>query len=182
MSAETRKRALLAVLIIVMAVLWYRLWQRTPVAGLETAAGTPARDERPGNGQAGADGPPEVALAALDTERPGPAPTRRNLFEYGGVERSADPAPAFVAPPPVTSATPPSAPAEPVLTLKLIGIAQPHGDSPRVAILSDERGVYHGAEGAIIEGRYRIVRIDGQSVEMTTLDGSGLFVLRLPPS
>ena len=44
--------------------------------------------------------------------------------------------------------------------------------------LTDGRGVYQGREGDIIEGRYRIVRIGAESIEMTFLDGSGHQVIR----
>jgi hypothetical protein len=47
-----------------------------------------------------------------------------------------------------------------------------------VASLTDGRGIYQGKEGDIIEGRYRIVRIGAESIEMTHLDGSGRQVIR----
>jgi hypothetical protein len=49
-------------------------------------------------------------------------------------------------------------------------------------VLSDGRGIYRGVEGDIIEGRYRIVRIGTESIEMTHLDGSGRQVIRLSGS
>ena len=50
------------------------------------------------------------------------------------------------------------------------------------SILSDGRGIYQGREGDIIEGRYRIVRIGLESVEMTYLDGRGRQTIRLSGS
>jgi hypothetical protein len=49
----------------------------------------------------------------------------------------------------------------------------------RLAILSDGRGVYYGHEGEIIEGRYRILRIGVESVDLAYLDGRGRQTIRL---
>jgi Tfp pilus assembly protein PilP len=70
-------------------------------------------------------------------------------------------------------------PPPPPIPLKFIGIVQKQGESTRIAVLSDGRGVYHGREGDVIEGRYRIVRIGNDSVEMVYLDGRGRQVIRL---
>jgi hypothetical protein len=179
-NAEGRKLAILAILLIALAVLWYRVWQQQPAAAPPAATSSPAVGG-PGTAPQGAARLQEVNLAALRAQRTAPAESRRNLFEYGAAERPAPAASVLMAPAPAAE-PPPAAPPQPTLSLKLIGIAQARGDASRVAILSDERGVYHGTEGTIIEGRYRIVRVDTESVELTTLDGSGLFVLRLPPS
>ncbi len=49
-----------------------------------------------------------------------------------------------------------------------------------MAILSDGRGnVLTGREGDIIEGRYRLLKIGADSVEMTYTDGRGRQVIRL---
>jgi hypothetical protein len=39
--------------------------------------------------------------------------------------------------------------------------------------------MFHGYEGAIIDGRYRIVRIGVESIEMTYVDGGGRQTIRL---
>jgi hypothetical protein len=67
----------------------------------------------------------------------------------------------------------------PPIPLRFIGIVQKQGDSTKIAVLSDSRGVYHGREGDVIEGRYRIVRVGNESVELVYLDGRGRQVLRL---
>jgi hypothetical protein len=63
--------------------------------------------------------------------------------------------------------------------LKLIGIVEAQGSSARVAVLSDGLGVYHGYEGDIIEGRFRILTIDSESVEVSRLDNQTRQVIRL---
>ena len=55
------------------------------------------------------------------------------------------------------------------------------GDDPKfgpVAVLSDNRGVYYGREGDAIEGRYRILRIGVESVDLAYLDGRGRQTIR----
>jgi hypothetical protein len=52
----------------------------------------------------------------------------------------------------------------------------------KIAILSDGRNVVHGREGDIIEGRYRILRIGAESIEMAYVDGRGRQTLRLTGS
>ena len=55
---------------------------------------------------------------------------------------------------------------------------------PKVAILSDSAGhVFTGYEGGpAIEGRYRILKVGAESVEMSYLDGRGRTTLRLSGS
>jgi hypothetical protein len=47
------------------------------------------------------------------------------------------------------------------------------------AVLSDGKVPMHGREGDIIDGRYRIVKIGTESIELTHLDGRGRQVVRL---
>ena len=70
-------------------------------------------------------------------------------------------------------------PSTPPIPFKFIGVLEIPGQSQRVAILSDPRGVYHGREGDIIEGRYRILKIGVESVEMAEVDGRGRQTIRL---
>ena len=74
---------------------------------------------------------------------------------------------------------PPPPPPVPPIPFKFIGILEVPGQAQRVAILSDARGVYHGREGDIIEGRYRILKIGAESVEMAEVDGRGRQTIRL---
>jgi hypothetical protein len=61
-----------------------------------------------------------------------------------------------------------------------IGLLNAPAQAGRVAILSDGRGnVLTGREGDIIEGRYRLLKIGADSVEMTYTDGRGRQVIRL---
>jgi hypothetical protein len=57
-------------------------------------------------------------------------------------------------------------------------MADPKQPGRRVAILSDTRGVYYGREGDVIEGRYQIVKIGVESIELAYIDGRGRQVIR----
>jgi hypothetical protein len=50
----------------------------------------------------------------------------------------------------------------------------------RVAALSDGTRPIHGREGDVIEGRYRLLKIDPSTVDVAYLDGTGR--VRLPLS
>ena len=77
---------------------------------------------------------------------------------------------------------PPPPPSLPPIPLKFIGVVGPSDQPQKIAVLSDGRGVYYGREGEAIEGRYRIVRIGADSIEMSYLDGRGRQTIRLSGS
>jgi hypothetical protein len=69
----------------------------------------------------------------------------------------------------------------PPIPLKFIGFF----GSPQLKIvaLRDPAGhVDYGGEGSIIGGRYRVLRIGEESVELAYLDGSGRQTIRLSGS
>ena len=80
----------------------------------------------------------------------------------------------------------PSAPAGPPplppIAMRFIGLVEEQDHVRKIAILTDGRGIYQGREGDIIEGRYRIVRIGVESVELAYLDGRGRQTIRLSGS
>jgi len=113
-----------------------------------------------------------------DRLRPTTAPTerRRNLFAF----RSAAPAPQPLpdlrsSSLPATSTPPPSG--EPVL--KLAGIAEDDGaDGPsRIAFISGEGQLFMVKQGDAVTGRYRVIRISSDAVELS--DVSAGIVRRL---
>lgn len=127
--------------------------------------------------------PPDVAdvrLEALQQERDEPAGPQRNLFAFR--EKPAPPPPprepvqpADVAPP-VPSGPPPPPP----IPLKFIGVLEPPGGKGKVAILSDGRGnTFSAREGEDVDGRYRVLRIGTESVELSYVDGRSRQTLRL---
>ena len=82
----------------------------------------------------------------------------------------------MTAPPaPIVPAGPPP---PPPITLKFIGIVK-KADGTRIAVLSDGKRPIYGVEGQEIEGRYRILKIGLESIEMSYIDGRGRQTIRL---
>ena len=77
---------------------------------------------------------------------------------------------------------PPSLPGRSAIGLRFIGYWEDPVSKQRVAALSDDRGVYHGSEGDTVEGRYEILRIDAESIEIAYFDGTGRRTIRLSGS
>ena len=69
-------------------------------------------------------------------------------------------------------------PPPPRIPLKFIGLME-SGRAGKYAILTDGRGLpIYGKEGEVIEGRYRILRIGVESVDLAYLDGRGRQTIR----
>lgn len=81
----------------------------------------------------------------------------------------------------IPSPAPPTGPAGPApIPLKFIGLVEAPSQAGRVAILSDGHGnVFYGKEGDTIEGRYRMVKIDRELIELSYVDGRGRQTIRL---
>src|SRR4029077_20107092 len=109
-----------------------------------------------------------------------PGRTDRNLFRFK--PKAPPPPPPMPAAPatvidPLPPGPPPPPPVPPI-PLKFIGTLERGGQ--KIAILSDSSGhVAFGPEGATIEGRYRIIKIGAESVELAYVDGRGHQMIRL---
>jgi hypothetical protein len=80
-------------------------------------------------------------------------------------------------------AAPPGAVPPAPIPLKFIGIVEASAQAKRIAALVDTTGhAYHGAEGDIVAGQYRILKIGVESIEMAYLDGRGRQTIRLSGS
>ena len=76
--------------------------------------------------------------------------------------------------PPVDTGPPPPPP----IPLKYFGVISVSGQ--RVAAFADGRGnTFNGKEGDILEGRYRLLRIGADWVEVAYLDGRGRQTIRM---
>jgi hypothetical protein len=83
-----------------------------------------------------------------------------------------------VRPPEDVIAQRPGPPPVPPIPVKFMGLISVQG--VRRAQFSDTRGaVFSGKEGDIIEGRYRLLRIGPDWVEMAYLDGRGRQTIRM---
>ena len=119
--------------------------------------------------------PSALKLAALEPVA-GKPQADRNPFRFGAPPPPPAPPPrAIVNTPPPAPTTPPPPPppvGPPPIPLKFVGIVQlPNG--VKYAALTDGRGMMKGAEGDVIDGRYRIVKIGVESIVMEYVDGKG---------
>jgi hypothetical protein len=186
--ASKRQKQMLAGLGAVLAVLF--VWQVLPIitGGDQPAAGNtvvpPAATARPARGAQQSGTLEDVRLAKLEQEWPAPGDSRRNPFSMA----PAPPPPSSAAPsgpakpaepvaPPAPTGPPPPPPIPPI-TLKFIGVIS--SDSlGKIAGLSDGKFVYRGREGQTIEGRYRIVKIGEESIQVEYVNGTGRQTIRL---
>jgi hypothetical protein len=196
MATERRRQLILAALVVVLVGVIYRLWTATtppPAAASNRSAGgaAAARSQTTGRGGRGAADDtgiqaPDVHLEALHAERPKPGAAERNLFRFKPKAPPPPPpppprGPEVIAPPPPPP-PPPGPPPAPPITLKFIGILDVPGRNQKIAALSDGRNTFHGVEGDIIEGRYRILKIGVESIEIAYVDGRGRQTIRLTGS
>lgn len=189
MATSRRQIATLGTLAAVLALLL--LVQTNQVPWATAPSPPPARRTPTSAQQSGAQNPaPEFGpVKLIDLERPRPAPDAgdRNPFRFHA--KPAAPATPLAGPdastnqPPSTEAPGPSLPGAPPplppIPLKFIGLVDAPGNTARLAVLSDGRNVFHGREGDIIDGRYRIVHVGTESIELTYVNGLGRQVIRL---
>ena len=180
MERERRNQLVLGALAMVLAAVAYQQWPSTAV---EAPA---ASNDVQGTARTPAGKPPmtapDVHLKALGDERPKPGEVERNLFRFKPKPAPPPPAPVERVPPVATAPVGPPPPAVPPIALKFISVVErPERGGEKIALLSDGRGgpSIFGKEGDVIEGRYKIVRIGAESIEVAYLDGHGRQTIRL---
>ena len=169
----------MVVLVLAVTLLW-------PASGPSTssaprAQSTPAAGGAKPGSQQGAPVAP-VKLESLSEPRNKPGGETRNPFRF---QPKAPPPPpkSMIAPPasaePARPAPPPGPPPVPPIPLKLIGVLE-RANGVKWAVLTDGKNApIYGKDGDIVDGRYQIVKIGTESVEMTYADGRGRTVIRL---
>jgi len=183
MAPERRQLWLLGALAVVLVVVAYREWPRTAATPVSSSKPSGAAASK-GRGAPAGVAAPDVHLDSLQAQRPVPAPTTRNLFRF---KPKPPPPPPPSAGHPVgggsgSASGPQGPPPLPPIPLKFIGIVDLPGRR-KVAVLRDPAGnIDYGGEGAIIGGRYRVLRIGVESIEMAYLDGNGRQTIRLTGS
>lgn len=203
METERRRQVLLGVVTLVLVTVLYYEWPRTSadasqsskqqgsrttpaVASTSPAPPQPARQQA--RGSTTAQGAPDVHLDSLSAERPKPGPTDRNLFRFK--PKAPPPAPAsFSSQPASTGPATMSGPggtgagataSVPPITLKFIGVMESPERAQKIAVLTDGRGApFYGKEGEVVEGRYRILKIGVESIDIAYADGRGRQTIRL---
>ena len=178
MEPDRRRQLLLAALVVVLAViLGYRFW---PSADVSTSAVSMApRSARPGQAS-GTVTAPDVHIAALNAARPTPDDADRNLFQFKAKPIAPPPRPVAppvqIAPAPIG---PPPPPAIPTIPLKYIGYIET-ASGEKIASFTDASSdsPVQAIEGQTVLGRYRLLRIGVESVELSNIDGSGRQTIR----
>ena len=74
---------------------------------------------------------------------------------------------------------PPPTPPPPPIPYRFIGVLTGVPGQGRIAVLTDGRSVVHGRVNDVIEGRYRIVQIGEESLQIEHYDGRGRQTIRL---
>ena len=159
----------------------------SPVAGVTPTAGVAAETAVTDGAQ---DEWQVVRLDEMMVDRSDPEDKRRNPFRFG--ERPSSPPsepgggdePGPVAPVrgvdlPVPAPRAPSPEGTAEVPLTFIGFVESPGIEGRVVVLTDGEAVFHGRVGDVIDGRYRIVRLGIESVDVEPIDGRGQQTLRL---
>lgn len=176
---------IVALAVVAGAAIWF--WPTMPANPAQSVSATTGTTEQAAPIQSSP--VPKVDLDKLKAPRPDPEETKRNPFRFEGT-RSAPtpggqpgpslvpaPSPGPIMPPPPTQ--PPMPVGPPPIPLKFIGTVEATRRGTKLAVLSDGRDVFYGGEGDVIDGRYRIVRIGVESIEMEYLDGRGRQTIRL---
>jgi hypothetical protein len=186
MATERGRQLALGAVVVVLAFMIYRLWTTTSAEEAPSSnrgsGTTAARQQQAPTAPAA----PGVNLEALNGERPRPKVAERNLFRFRPKPPPPPPPSRTVEPVipvnPVPTGPPPP-PQLPPIALKFIGIIESPTSARKIAVLSDGRNPpFHGVEGDIIEGRYRILKIGVESIEVAYADGRGRQTIRLTGS
>ena len=146
----------------------------------ETAAATGVQGEWRG-----------VRLDEMEMDRSDPEPERRNPFRFGaarpvtpqlGPGGGDAPGPSVSPVPDVDPSAPPDAAVRGGpggVPLTFIGFVESPSIEGRVVVLTDGENVFHGRLGDVLDGRYRIVALGLESVDVERIDGRGTQTLRL---
>jgi hypothetical protein len=181
--AERRRALMILLLVVVLGALGWNYF----AGGGAPAPAPAARRQTPAAKAAEALPSAEaVRLSSLAQEREEPSSATRNPFKFqreapADARAPAD-APVFKPASP-EAAAPAGPPPPPPIPLKFIGVLE-KADGAKWAVLSagEGRAPLHGKEGDIIDGRYRILKIGSESVELAYLDGRGRQTIRLTGS
>ena len=179
MNGWSRRRTVLAGGIAAVAVVGLFIWPGVN----RTAELAPGSSNQTGQGGGPLPDVPvvDLRLERLQVEHEELADANRNPFRFRPKPPPPPPPRPAVRPAPRPeefTAPPPGPPPVPPIPVKYMGSITVGGQ--RVAAFTDGRGgVFNGKEGDIIEGRYRVLRIGMDSVELAYLDGRGRQTIRM---
>ena len=137
-----------------------------------------------------------VKLDEMVTDRSTPESERRNPFRFGvrtapqsgsgGEDLSLPGVPGVLGGIPVDRDVIPAPGGDTTIggpqgvPLSFVGFVESPGVEGRVVVLTDGEVVHYGRVGDVIDGRYRIVGLGLESVDLERVDGTGTQTLRLP--
>ena len=191
MAADTRRQfpLLVGLLVVLGGIVWWQLGA-TPAspAAKATGAARPSAARRASQAGASEVLARGVGLERLAEARPAPEEGGRDPFRSGAAAGSGSSggesaaagtsvAPAAPVMPTVPQGPPGPPPLAPIV-VKFIGIVS-RQDVGKVAVLSDGKNVYYGRAGEIVDGRWRIVSIGEESLQIEYADGRGRQTVRL---
>jgi hypothetical protein len=190
LGAENRTKVIiLGVLLLIAAISVVRMFDvfgsSTPAAASSSthgAAPPPRRapNRAPAMAVAAPSLDPELRLKLLESsEGMKYEGTGRNIFVPAMEEIPKPVAPAFKANEPPQP--PPGPPPPPPINLKFFGFAS-HAGEPKRVFLAQGDTVFIGQEGEIVDRRYRIVRINPNSVEIEDVLNNNRQTIPLTPS
>jgi hypothetical protein len=178
MLADRRRLLIGGGIIVLVAVgLWLQL---RPAPAASSAA--PVRRAARAEAQPASEAVNAIELSTLVADRGEPSGMARNPFRFQPKVVAPPPRPVTAPPPevvrPVAPPVPAGPPPPPPIPLKFIALVE-RANGVKWAVLSDGKVTMYGKDGDAIDGRYRIVKIGAESVEVTHLDGRGRQVIRL---
>jgi len=187
LGAENRTKVIiLGVLLLIAAVSVVRMFDvfggsppPPSSSGRPAAPPRPAVTRGPAMAVAAPSLDPELKLKLLESsEGTKYEGTGRNIFVPAMEEIPKPVAPAIqnMPPPP-----PPGPPPPPPINLKFFGFAS-HAGEPKRVFLAQGDTVFIGQEGEIVDRRYRIVRINANSVEIEDVLNNNRQTIPLTPS
>ena len=178
MTTLLRREVLIAILVALVGGGAYvtQPWSSGDAAPLRQAAPASPRAADTASGAVA-----DVRLDLLTATGGDTATVSRNPFQFQqraaastSARRAAQRTEAFA--PPVPTGPPPPPP----ITLRFIGLIEAPPRTGRVALLSDGRGgLMYGREGDTVDGRYRMLRVGPDSIEMAYVDGRGRQTIRM---
>lgn len=182
-AEQRRQLILLAVLVVVGAGVWYTQYGPGATDATVSASNSPVPAAGGAGQVAGGAMPQPVQLGALEPvlEQVSGA---RNPFAFGVPPAPPRPPAPPPAPPRAPVETPrptaPTTPTRPPVPVKFLGFAEVvAGDAGKVVSLKVGDEVVMAREGDLVDGRYRLVKIGLESIEMTYADGQGRTTIRL---
>jgi len=124
-----------------------------------------------------------VRLETVGQPRPVASVRTRDPFRFGQASRDSEIDRGAVAP--VAGGDTPGLPSLPATAapprsqIRMIGLVEGADTIGRVAVLTDRGQVFHGRAGDVVEGRYRVVVIGPDSVQLESVHDGRRQVLRL---